>query len=650
MRQAHILSKNLKNETPSRLLFLDTETSQHKLNDTVTENKYELGCCIFWKRNFGQNDQYDEKSFWNLEDLWSYINSLTYPKNKLFIFCHNLNFDFPVIKAFQYTEKYGYEPSKVIIENPPTILEFRKKDSDNKTSTIVFIDTLNYFRMSLAELGQSIGFEKLDMPDMKTLPAKTEYDKRIWEYYCMNDVKIMYRAMQTYIEFIQLHNLGNFTYTLPSQAFNAFRHKFMKHDIYIHDRVKELELERDSYKGGRVEALFIGEKNKPIYQLDINSLYPYVMKNNYFPTRVLWRYDFTKKSKNYDYILDLINEKCCIVDVTVNLKDENYIAFKSENKKLIFPLGKFRVSVTTPEIIKLIERKEIIKIHTLILYEREKIFTEYIDFFYNLRKMYKEQNNYAFDFLTKYIMNQLYGKFGQSGRKWIDTKLKYHLKGLSKWDEVNAQTGELISYRYMLGKVQQLVTESESTNSFPAISSHVTAYGRLELWQYMKMLGKNNFYSDTDCLISNSEGYKILKPYIGKELGMLKLEAKGNRLKIYGAKDYELGNKTVIKGISKKAKRIYICSNCNYIFNEKKENKLFSDLPKKWKCPNCKGKKTNFKLTNKFHQDKFLSLQEQWKTGFKDRQFVVDMTKNLFRIYDKGVVNEDGTVSPFIME
>ena len=38
----------------------------------------------------------------------------------------------------------------------------------------------------------------------------------------------------------------------------------------------------------------------------------------------------------------------------------------------------------------------------------------------------------------------------------------------------------------------------------------------------------------------------------------------------------------------------YVCSVCRYVYDEEKENKLFSDLPDTWACPWCKAPKALF--------------------------------------------------------
>jgi hypothetical protein len=60
----------------------------------------------------------------------------------------------------------------------------------------------------------------------------------------------------------------------------------MKSDIFIHNRKYVLNLERGSYYGGRTECFKIGQfTGDKYYYLDINSMYPAVMYDNFYPTK-----------------------------------------------------------------------------------------------------------------------------------------------------------------------------------------------------------------------------------------------------------------------------------------------------------------------------------------------------------------------------
>ncbi|GAH85107.1 unnamed protein product, partial [marine sediment metagenome] len=139
------------------------------------------------------------------------------------------------------------------------------------TRTLLFLDLMNYFDTSLKEVGKSIGCHKIpiNFKDCST-PELVEY--------CKNDVFIMIEAWKKWITFIYENDLGVWGKTLPSQAFNCYRHRFMPHKIYIHTHEKATALERAGYFGGRCECFQLGYfDDGPFYLLDINSMYPSVI-------------------------------------------------------------------------------------------------------------------------------------------------------------------------------------------------------------------------------------------------------------------------------------------------------------------------------------------------------------------------------------
>jgi len=212
--------------------------------------------------------------------------------------------------------------------------------------------------------------------------------------------------------------------------------------------------------------------------------------------------------------------------------------------------------------------------------------------------------------LVRLLLNSLYGKFGQRSDNVLDEKqlLEEGYTIERYYDELEACWYKIIT----IGTLQKVVKERsvEAFHSFPAISAHVTDYARLYLWELMNVAGLDNvYYTDTDSLYTNHAGYVKLKPYIDKiELGKLKLEAKVNYFKIYGPKDYILGNKVVLKGIPKSAKKlsetVYEC-------------------------------------------DLFPGLKRDLQKGMGEYYCIEKRTKHLQREYNKGVVLPDGKVIPF---
>jgi len=442
--------------------------------------------------------------------------------------------------------------------------------------------------------------EKMELPSRDA----TNED---WERYNMNDVEILKRLFLSYVRFLIEEDLGAMQKTIPSQAFHAFRHRFMKHKIYIHNNEDALFYERESYYGGRNEVFKIGKTDGKIYILDVNSMYPYVMRDNYFPTRLV---KVRKKVKKYE-LKEWLNHYCAIAYVRVRTDEPVYP--KRLRGKLLFPVGSFDTVLCTPELKYAFEHDHIDKVFTVCLYQKGKIFEDYVNFFYEKRLEYKRAGNKAYDTICKLFLNSLYGKFGQRGKVWRIVDYPLIDDGVFEWFEYDTSKGEMSKYRKVGNVVMKLVDEEETWDSFPAISAHVTAYARMHLWSMIKTAGRNNvLYCDTDSLFTNEEGYQnLLNANLvdNAKLGFLKLEKEANGIEIRGCKDYKLDTgEEKIKGVRKNAERID---------------------------------------ENTFRQEEIKGFMYSAKMRKINTVFVELRTKVLRRVYDKGIVKPDGVVVPF---
>ncbi|KKM84266.1 hypothetical protein LCGC14_1300820, partial [marine sediment metagenome] len=174
-----------------------------------------------------------------------------------------------------------------------------------------------------------------------------------------------------------------------------------------------------------------------------------------------------------------------------------------------------------------------------------------------LRQDFKSAGMESYDVLVKYLMNSLYGKFGQRAEVWEkigvcpdepDRVETLFVSGHNRTRQI----------RYLLGEIFELIDYEETFNSFPAIAAHVAAFGRMYLYNLMIIAGVGNyFYCDTDSLIVNKTGLKNLHDLIDDtKLGSLKVVEHITSLTIHGLKDYSTDTKTVIKGIRKNAVKI----------------------------------------------------------------------------------------------
>ena len=592
MRLPHYLKHNIRSESPSQCIFFDTETKDTDISPGNKRLDLSFGMACYTRLlPSGKWSAGDWLRFESPGELWSWVDAKIRHKSKLYMFAHNLVFDLSVSHGFSELPKLGYKLTKAIVDDPPTVLQFKREGK-----SICLVDTFNYFKSSVKDLGNGIGLPKLDMPSENDPSAD-------WDTYTRRDVEVIKQAMLSYLAFIRDNDMGNFQLTIASQAFTAYRHRFMSAKIFIDNNSKALDLARASYHGGRTEAFYVGGQRGDFYLLDVNSMYPYVMKLAKYPVSLIGVYNRVSPAELSDYLLSY----CCVADVTIETDTPVYpVASKAG---LLFPIGKIRPILTTPHLNYALGSEQLRRVHRVAVYQRASLFKSYVDTLYSLKENYRSQDNEAFALMAKYLLNTLYGKFGQAGRVYQDIG-ESDPESVRSWVEIDAHTHQVTMLREFAGIIQAWHSESESFNSHPAISAHVTAYGQCYLWELIKAAGiDNTFYCDTDSLVVNKQGYANLAPYyIGSALGELKLVKRFSNLVIHTLKDYEFDDMIKHKGIRKNAVEL---------------------------------------APGEYEQDKFSKFKTMLCRGDLDTMTITRQLKWLRRTYNKGVVTESGRVRPF---
>lgn len=530
-----------------KIIFVDTETRNEHGKVEAGEHRLWFGVALYSRfRDAKSNHQssFDSLKFTTPYKFWNWTIKKLGKNDTIYILAHNWNFDGNILDSVRQLEHVGFENSLYINEGrPPVIIRFKREQQ-----RIVLIDNLNYFRTSLAALGDSLGYPKREQPKTDDLSA--------WLSYAWHDVKILRLAFLTFRSFILENDLGTLQSTLASQAMTAYTHKFYEGNILIHSDRRALQLEREAYKGGRTDSFFRGRVNERVYKVDINSMYPAIMKNELFP---YWKMSYHYPSEHaLDYLQRHLDNNLAVVAKVDIETNEECFGVKAKlpqlGQRLIFPVGRFTTTLTTPELKYALHNGYIRKVYDSAIYKRTDLFSSFVDYFYSERQNFNRAGNLSFSYLCKILLNSLYGKFGQTGRKWIPS-----LEAFAK-DAVyiSDSEGNIKRVRTILNNKQELSTESESENSLPVIAAEVTGYARMYLWMLIKRAGQENvYYVDTDSLFVNRQGFDRLSPYIDETaLGMLKLEGVSDDTTFQGPKHYSFSNKETIKGIKRNAKRL----------------------------------------------------------------------------------------------
>jgi hypothetical protein len=594
-RKPHCIKAEKSLAMPRHLLFFDTETRTIEHPNGCKEQVLKLGWACYIRRGYGRHIEKEEWCYFD-EPLafWTFVYSHLDKKQKLWVIARNIVFDFTVLEGWKYQRLVNFKLKFFHNSGLTSVISVK-----GQYGSIVFLDSLNWFVESIEKTGERIGLPKLKI-DFDTC-TMTELAA-----YCYRDVEIDIANFNLFIKFLQDNNIARLCYTRGSTAMAAYLFSHYHKKIYIHNNKEAIDLERESYKGGRTECFYLGElKNDDYYVVDVNSLYPAVMSANLYPVKYVKILHAVKEFN----LARLLRNYSCVGKV---LLETNEPAYAVKRDRTIFPIGCFWSVLTTPEIQYALAHNHIRAVKTVVLYEQADIFSTYVKRFYELRQHFAKAGNAEYAEFCKKLLNSLYGKFGQKAEVWEKIGECSNERDRVE-DCFSSNDNQRGAIRYLLGEIFKLVGFEECFNSFPAISAHVSAYGRMYLYEIMKQCGKGNyFYCDTDSLIINEAGLCSLQNLIDNTvLGKLKLVSEARHIIIRGLKDYTLEKKTVIKGIRKNAVKID---------------------------------------DNTYTQDIWPSFKGLLRSDNVNSYVTHNQTRILTRKYTKGNVDKKGLVTPFMYD
>lgn len=431
------------------------------------------------------------------------------------IFAHNGGkFDF----AFFYSELLKNKSIRVksIIPRGSSVLSV---EFEIKKKTFYFRDSLALLPFSLKKLTEAFDVEtkKGEWDHSKTSGITSELID-----YNESDCKGLHQVLTKFWS-QPVVKKGGQAYTIASQALKVFQ-TFMDED---HERCSKTidSFVRGAYFGGRTEIFKpIHEGPQKIKEYDINSMYPYVMKEMEYP---VGKGIFTFREEV---------GKLGIYEAEVTCPKDLYIPVLGilHNNKYCFPSGKFRGRWTSSELDFARTKGYKIKIIRGVYWEdSKKIFAGYVDTLYKMRQ--EAVKGSVQDIVCKLLLNSLYGRFAlNTDRENLTFNLEDNVKEYETF-EIEGESIELFKKEIKL-----------DSWTYSPWSVFVTSYARIHLYSYFD---DSVFYCDTDSIFTTREIES------SKDLGGLKFENEYETAVFLLPKTYSLQGqkrKIAMKGFERK--------------------------------------------------------------------------------------------------
>jgi hypothetical protein len=581
------LRKNHSSAIPRYIIALDTETLPRPADANGRKFTHKLRLAVLIVGRLQGDKIVGEKTYYckTKWQIWQVIKNFTGINYTTWLVCHNAMFDMVISgmpEEFENASLSIDSPRSVrkqsdsdveqqasgglcCIESPPFILGARVGSTQGR---LVIVDTLNWFQCPLADLGGSCRLEKLSMPEFTAEDSD-------WFTYCERDTRITFESFVGLLRWVKDNDMGMFRYTGPAQSMAAFRHRFMEHEILLHDNLPIKVIERSAYFGGRFECWKIGEINETVHQFDVNALFPSVMLVNNFPVAL----DTYELRNAWIYPAELGLDDSCVAEVELST---NIDIFPHRCERgVTFPTGRFRTTLCGPELVRSINSRQVRQVRSIARYRTEPIFNTWVNSLWGMRQAYKEESNALYERFVKMLMNSLYGKFGQRSPEWVNCPDRLDALPWMTWVDYDASSGERCVYRSFGWQVQKQQDrelrhhaemdvsdwaphadrygKGEIDSSFVAISAFVTAYARMRMNDLRTIAGPENvYYQGVDSLIVTNRGRENLEnngQVSESELGKLRLQLSANYGYISGCSDYKLGEKVVMSGLARTPKQ-----------------------------------------------------------------------------------------------
>lgn len=419
-----------------------------------------------------------------------------------------------------------------VTSDPPVIVGIR--DKNGKRATIV--DTRNYVDASMSDLAdwtrrerKSVESAPVDSPNAIERLA-VDCDTVRW-------------FMLDLLKLWDHHDLGKWRWTVGGLSMAAFRHRFMPVAPIMHDDSEVRELERRSYRGGEIRVPYVGSVPGTAYQVDVTSLYPKVMRDGWFPQKLVGfvRLPAYRPGPPPGDPAEQIAEVAIDTGLTP-------FSLKTRDGSMTV-CGRFQTVLAGIELDRACTSGMVRGWRASATYKLAPLFREYVDGLWPIRQRYLAEGNMIGAKLFKLLLVSLYGKFGQYGYQLVPRPGKQAPRKWQSWHETPSDGGKPRAFISVGWHVFEELKNDTNQLAAIAISSFVTAIGRAYMDDCRATCGNENvFYQSTDSMILNRTGLDRLRHggmVAESELGKFRIEAQGENTAITGAHDYAIGGKRV---------------------------------------------------------------------------------------------------------
>lgn len=538
-RASHWIKSNHQARIPKRWITFDTE-SKTEAGDNEEIQTFGSGAAFRWRRGLKTGIHLERATFTTPEELWLWVAEHCKPGQRTICVAHNLGHDVRISRALDLLPQLGFSLEWCNLDRNVSAMTWR---SDK--GTLILCDLFTWIPKPLFEIGNMVGLPKLRMPGNGA-------SKEAWDTYCTRDAEIVYAAVQELVDFVEAENLGNWQPTGAGMAYSTWRHRFMSHQVLVHDNLRVLDAEREAMHTGRAEAWRHGDlMGDTWHEVDLRSAYTRIASECELPSK--WK--FSHGPTTLSQYEDLSSIYRVLVHARVTT-DRPIVPFYT-GERTIWPVGTFDTWLWDVEVNELLAESQDVSILAVECYVKAAVLQDWATWTLAVTNGDTANASAVVRSWTKHSGRALIGRLSLRVPSWelyggnpeIDAGISYN---------VDFNTLDVHRMMHIGDKTFVETDRLEGRDSVPQITGWIMAECRVRLKWAMDAAGLENIaHVDTDCVLVNSEGLRRMRQVYGATFRhMWQIKATWNYLTVYGPRNLRAGRDRKVAGVPKGAKEI----------------------------------------------------------------------------------------------
>lgn len=531
------LRRNHTARAPATMIFVAVAPSV-----TITKNpcearihRFRAAYVVCSTLQCGRTTDRVERAFTSSDAFWSFLDKHRNTQQSTWVYGYNMGYQMTLLRFWEQLLDSADTVVGCCLEDPPFVVKVRRKGR-----LIHYVDALNYWNMPLWQLSQNTscpleqpapGMLSL-VPQPQDLPA------------C---ARVVEEAILGLVGEVVGSDMCSWKPTAAALAWDCYFKSFNTQPILVHFHPKARALERKAYFGGRVQLFRRGAVHEPVSVYDANSLYPSVMATERLPSLFL----------NYKENPHVRSLETCLGDLTavahVRLVGGPHAFPRRHGGLVISTRGGCETWLCGEELKLALSAGRVRNVYSRALYRSDVLFDSYVKHWFRAKQLGRGRRDFARTATAKIMLNSLYGKFAQVGKRWSHDPQSFSVGPYRYWWEVNSATKSITRLRSIAGRVERQEGEDPGSTACVALSACVTAGGRCRLSEWLAVVGDQALcYTDTDSVHCIRPGPQrlaksgALDPH---RLGALRLECRVPNAYYYGRQHYKIGDQVVCSAI-----------------------------------------------------------------------------------------------------